>query len=209
MPEWVPIRIANMTARHARLWDLTFGRRILVGSEARADRFWPWSVFRVMAPLWQQQKGYRCRALTVLMNVLKPGTQRVIELPVGMMLLIEKYPHVVQGNAEGSSFIWLLASAPKDAMKDVGIAKRPSLGRILVDTAMGHSEANGLEGRMWLHCAPAGGQRLMGFYENNCELLNLPLAAPLPVRRRNDGRFFYSTEALAHKLLQDLGSLRI
>jgi hypothetical protein len=208
--EWVRIRIVNMTARHARLWDLTFAPRILVGSESRADRFWSWSVLRVMGPQWQQLKGYRCRALSVLMDVTKPGTNKSVELPVGMMLFIEQYPHAVKGDGDRATFAWLVAAAPKDAMKDLGFNKRPSLGRILVDTAMGHSEAHGLDGRMWLHCAPAGGDRLLGFYANSCKLLNLPKTELLPVtRRRNDGRYFYSTESLAQTLLQELSGLRI
>lgn len=212
--KWESIRIVNMTAKHAAFWDKSIWLpHILFGGEKRADRLWPWTAMRTVLPLQQEMKGgFRCRAFAVVKPGRHPRTGVPMDVPIAMMLLIEQYPHVIpeQGSDppewnQRSTFTWFIAAAPDSALKRLKL-KPLSLGRTLVDTALVHSLENGCEGRMWLHCAIEGGDRLMDFY--NGFLSNLPEDSPLPVRRKNDGRFFYSTEFMAQLLIAEMNGLR-
>ncbi|ODT85754.1 MAG: hypothetical protein ABS69_00570 [Nitrosomonadales bacterium SCN 54-20] len=124
-----------------------------------------------------------------------------------MSLFIEKYPHLPESKQE-AVFIWFISSAPKGALANLGVKTTPSLGRILIDNALVASMNMGLEGRIGLHCAKAGGDRLQKFYLNHCKLNHLPKGTPTSLGHASDGRFFYTDENRANFLLQELASFR-
>jgi hypothetical protein len=195
-----------MTVRHAFDWDLNVQPFIRKSVQARADRWWSWVVLRQLFPLQQYLKGYRCRAYTIV-----TPNQNEEAVPVAMLLLIERYPHVDPAEqGVDSTFMWFLSTAPDEAMQAMGVARPPSLGIAVVDTALVHSAADGCNGRAWLHAATSGGARLLDFYERSAGMFRLNSTAPMPakVHRRNDGRFFYTTPDKAEQLLTALNSLR-
>jgi hypothetical protein len=85
----------------------------------------------------------------------------------------------------------------------------PALARILLDDAIVLSQNTGLDGRVGLHAAAAGGKALLKVYER-CGLANLSPEAALPayVRRKNDGRFLYADERRAETLAAPLDPSR-
>jgi hypothetical protein len=126
-----------------------------------------------------------------------------------MLLLIERYPWLISGaSVNRSVFTWFLTSAPSEALTTLSVPDPPSLGRILIDTALVTSLALGLEGQMWLHAAPAGGERLAHFYGTICHMSALPAGSPLPGGRSSDGRFYYATASLANQLVRALKLVR-
>jgi hypothetical protein len=107
-----------------------------------------------------------------------------------------------------SVFTWFLTSAPAAALASLSVPEAPSLGRILIDTALVTSKALGLDGQMWLHAAPGGGARLAHFYGTICHMPAFPAGMALPGRRRSDGRHYYATRSLANQLVQALKLVR-
>jgi len=190
----VPIRVALMRTGHAMLWD----RRIqpfIAARADRADRMWSWTALRTFFPLAQFVHGRRCVAHCVFVrNNLGQA------VPAAMSLLIETYPHLVQGGPLYATFAWFLSTAPDTALAALGVAITPSLGRTCIDIAITSSFNAGHDGRIGLHAAPAGGERLIWFYEEHCGLLRLTATAALPVPQANDGRFFYADSACAARL---------
>jgi len=109
-----------------------------------------------------------------------------------MSILIDDYPHLDIEDPSQSNFVWFISAGDSGVLsKEFGVSDPPSLGRALLDCAIVLSENAGFDGRIGLHSAPQGGQRLLDFYVK-CGLTNLPKEASLPVSvtRRNDGRFF-------------------
>lgn len=108
------------------------------------------------------------------------------------------------GNPRASVFTWFVAAAPAESLRKRGVADPPSLGRILIDAALVTSQALRLEGQMWLHAAPSGGNGLVHFYGTICQLERLPLGFALPGGRLSDGRRYYATRGLAKNLIDAL-----
>lgn len=199
----VPIRILRMTLEHAYYWDRRIQPEIRKANPARADRLWKWKAMWATFPLAQRLKGYNCLGWTILM----PNDDDEI-VTAGMALLIEDYPHLPAYTTKEAVFTWFIAAAPDDALKKQKVNAIPSLGQILVDTALTSSYVLGTQGRIGLHCASAGGDRLYQFYLKKCGLMPIPQHAPLSVKRKNDGRFFYTDEALGRILRVQMDSLR-
>jgi hypothetical protein len=185
----------------------------------RADYRWPWIKIRLGLPMAQAFVGRRCQALTL--NLPNTAGESV---PSGLIFMIEDYPwpfptpkrfRIFRRSPVRSTFTWFLTSAPKEALYNQGVAKTPSLLRILIDTALVTSVSLGLEGRMWLHAAPEGGDLLVGLYRDRCQLLTIEKGMAIPMLSVNmsgstvsDGRHFYATPFLAMRLINELQETR-
>jgi hypothetical protein len=153
----------------------------------------------------QLAKGRYCRPL-----VIWAPADNGLFLRVGMSILIEQYPHLDILTPAESHFVWFMSAADKGVLStQFGMSAPPTLGGVLLDCAIVLSLNAGLEGRIGLHAAPAGGRALLQFYLKS-GLLNLPLAAalPRPIKRRNDGRHFYTDAPAAQRLLQQVDPSR-
>jgi hypothetical protein len=120
-----------------------------------------------------------------------------------MSIVIERYVHLDEARPAEAHFVWFMCAADKRVLAEhFHLANPPSLGAVLLDSAMALSENAGLKGRIGLHAAASGGTKLLGFYRN-AGLQQLPASArlPAPIKRANDGRFFYATERAAAALL--------
>lgn len=193
----VRIRVSDMRGADAAWWDARVVPTIAI-TPRRADRFWLWSVMLPALLLHQLGSGRRCRPL-VIWAYTDAGTL----VRAAMSFVVERYPHLDVSQPGMAHFLWFLSSAPDSIFARYGVSDPPSLGSIAVDNTMVLSESYGLDGRMGLHAAPAGGPALLKLYGVNCQLIQLPAQAPLPpaVRRQNDGRFFYADNGRAGTLL--------
>jgi hypothetical protein len=200
----VDIRVTDMTARDALWWDTRLGPKH-ASIAARADRSWSWSVLLPMCHLVQRAKRRYCRPL-----VIWARTDEGRFLRAGMSIVIEEYPHLDIEHPGESNFMWFMSAADSQVLAaEFGMSHPPALGRVLLDNAIVLSQNAGLEGRIGLHAAPAGGDGLLMMY-GRCGLMRLPATAVLPpaVRRRNDGRFFYADERVAETLAVALDASR-
>ena len=206
---WVDIKVDHMRLADALYWDATIQRDIVLeglrekrhgNPLPRADFYWTWAGIRLLFPLAQWLKHRRCRGLTLFAR-----DDQGRGVPAGMMLLIERYPWPLADAAlPDSTFTWFIASAPKASLMRRGVADPPSLGRIMVDSALVTSFALGLEGQMWLHAAPGGGAGLARLYGSICHMPNLAPGTVLPGGKLSDGRHFYATAPLAKQLTDAL-----
>jgi hypothetical protein len=198
----VDIRVTDMTARDALWWDARLGPKH-ASMTARADRFWSWSVLLPMCHLVQRAKRRYCRPL-----VIWARTDAGRFLRAGMCIVIEDYPYLDSRRPGQSNFIWFMSAADAQMLAaDFGMSHPPALGRVLLDNAIVLSQNAGLEGRMGLHAARAGGDGLLVMY-SRCGLTRLPVSSALPLRVTNDGRFFYADEAVAETLAAALDASR-
>jgi hypothetical protein len=201
---FVDIRMTDMAARDAGWWDARVGAEH-VRMSTRADRFWAWSVLLPMCHLVQLAHRRYCRALVIWARADNGRFLRV-----GMSILIESYPYLDAAEEAESYFVWFISGADPDVLKrEFQMSHPPALGRVFLDNAIVLSQRAGSAGRIGLHAALAGGQGLIGLYEN-CGLQRLPEYVPLPaeVRRKNDGRFFHASEERAEILARLLDPRR-
>jgi hypothetical protein len=200
----VDIRTTDMGANDALWWDSRLGpkhSRI----HSRADRFWAWSVLLPMCHLVQLAKRRYCRPLVTWARADNGRFLRT-----GMSILIENYPYLDVAAPAQSYFLWFISAADPEVLRsDFGMSHPPALARLLLDNAIVLSQNSGLEGRMGLHAAAAGGAALMNLYRH-CGLHLLSGSAPLPasVHHSNDGRFFYADESVAEVLAAALDASR-
>lgn len=154
-----------------------------------------------MLLLHQLSKRRRCRPLVVWGRADNDRFMRV-----AMSFVIERFPHLNSGlQGLESHFLWFVSAAPTEVLDTLGMTDPPSVGRIVIDASMVLSWNADLSGRIGLHAAPAGGDKLLHFYENTCRLRRLSAGEKLPsgVRRRNDGRFFIADDVVAQSLLEE------
>jgi hypothetical protein len=192
----IPIKVVLMTLDHAVYWDRVIQPRIRA-TGGRADRLWLWTFFRTVLVLAQQVQGRRAIGLVTMLRADNGSA-----VPAAMTLLIDPYFDLGSSPSRSvnSTFVWFLASAPSEVLGELGVSEPPSLGTACLDNALVYSKNNGWLGKIGLHCAVEGGQRLFEFYKNR-KLILLPQGIKLPVRRANDGRFFYTNESLANQIL--------
>ena len=200
----VDLRVTDMTAGDALWWDARLGPKH-APIAARADRFWSWSVLLPLCHVVQRAKRRYCRPL-----VIWARTDNGRFLRVGMSILIEDYPYLDVAHPGDSHFIWFMSAADAGVLtSEFGLSQPPALGRVLLDNGIVLSQNAGFEGRVGLHAAAAGGDALLEVYAR-CGLLRLPPQAelPPPLRRPNDGRYFYADEAVAEALAAALDARR-
>ena len=190
---FVDIRITDMTAGDALWWDRYLGPHH-ARDHTRADRFWAWLVLLPMCHLVQLAKGRFCRPLVIWARADNGQFVRA-----GMSILIESYPHLDVQDLSDSCFVWFISAGDSAVLqRRWRLSDPPSLGRVLLDSPVVLSQNSGWGGRIGLHAAPQGGQRLIDFYVKS-QLVQLPPSAalPPPVTRRNDGRFFFANPTVA------------
>jgi hypothetical protein len=212
--QWVPIEIDYMRVEDAEYWHANI--QPAIDKTDRADRLWDWEVWRGMLPFAQSLVGRRCLALTIHVQ-----TEHQRGMPAGMLLLIESYPWLAPRpwdrfrrrlRRQRSTFTWFLSSAPHSRLRELGVPEPPQLGAVLIDTALVASVNHGHEGRMWLHAAPDGGQKLFDFYDLECGLGHVNPGFRVPSITHpvyglpSDGRHFFATHRIAKKRLSALNS---
>jgi hypothetical protein len=200
----VDVRVTDMAASDALWWDTRLGPRHASVAD-RADRFWAWSVLLPLCHLVQRAKRRYCRPL-----VMWARTDSGRFLRVGMLIVIEAYPYLDIEHPAESNFVWFMSGADAAVLKsEFRMSNPPALGRALLDCAIVLSQNADLAGRIGLHAAAAGRERLLAVYDR-IGLTRLPATATLPasISRANDGRFFYADERSAEALAAALDASR-
>ncbi len=193
---WVDIRITDMVAADAAWWDARLGPKH-ARMRSRADRLWAWSVLLPTCHLVQLAQRRHCRPLVIW---ARDDGRRFLR--VGMSIVIERYPFLDASRDVDSNFVWFISAADPELLQlEFNMSDPPALGRVLLDNAIVLSQNAGLEGRIGLHAAAAGGQALLNVYRR-CGMTRLAATAALPprIRRKNDGRFFVADESQAESL---------
>ena len=141
--------------------------------------------------------------------VLIKGSQGAV--PAGLVLMSAGYPALDQPT-HPSVFVWYLTSAPSQALAALGAKAKPPLLEVLLDIAMVESEARGYGGRIGLHAAndrnSAASRALYQSYLTRGGLTALSGGVALPGVRRNDGRYFVASPAVALARMTALDSYR-
>jgi len=198
----VRLMVIKMTDYHTRWWDSNVQPACDL-DPGRADRGWNWPRIRLRTGLLSSVA--RKPARSYVLGIPYPPDHIV---PCGMLLQVP-CAAFDQANRNGF-FIWYLADAPKSFLLQL-VAPRlipKACASILVDIAICDSFAEGFDGRIGLHAAPAGGQRLFSWYQK-IGMINLPISKPIPINFRiNDGRYFYHDEISAQTASNGLDQYR-
>ncbi len=207
--ELLPIRVTEMTLKHAAWWHENVQPSIDRSDKIRADKGWRWP--RIVAT-----RRLAAGLLLQRPTGLVAGVLRNREfLPVCMLLLVEAYPYFADPDQE-SVFVWYATRCPDDVLQRA-LRARPDrvpkrLMEITLDLAVTHSYNLMLQGRLGLHAAREGGEDLCRKYEQ-LGLNRLDRSKPLPPGIRawvlgNDGNYFFHSEESALEASQRLDNYR-
>jgi hypothetical protein len=152
----------------------------------RADKGWNWHRLRLLQKLSTSRRQCRGAALVIT----DPATGH--EIPIGLTLLVTPFPHL-SNHSKNATFLWFLSEMPRGIRRFKTIPLPKMIGSALLDYALTVSFSHELHGRVGLHAAPEGGERLLGWYSKR-KMAELPSEQALPgirgVLLRNDGRYF-------------------
>jgi hypothetical protein len=131
-------------------------------------------------------------------------------LPCAMVLMVRRYA-AFDGSPAPAGYVWFLSTAPREALRphlpDADVPK--ALGQAALDVAITESFFAGRSGRIGLHAAAEGGDRLLDWYVQGRKMQRFPAAKPMPtVARVNDGRYLFYTAQAAYAASKALDSFR-
>jgi hypothetical protein len=192
------VAIAPMELAHLDLWETEIQPAIREMPD-RADADWRWRT--LAGPYITASPSFQ--SMTFAAMTLGVSSSRFI--PCGLLLLIKNAPYL-RDQRRRSTYVWYLTRAPSSVLGARGLlspAQIPKFpGVLLLDAAICISLNSGWEGRVGLHAAPEGGDKLLRFYTDN-GMLALDAKRPAPKALRaldepdNDGRFFFHDENTA------------
>lgn len=201
----VNIRVSPITYNDTKFWEQQIQPEIRQTPD-RLDSNWNWPQLVTWLAL---SEALRFRKLVGYVALIQSATG--LSVPAGMVLLSVGYPSLANPS-QPSVFVWYLATAPSNALTRLQVARKPALLEVLVDVGMVESEARGYGGEIGLHAAnhlnsPAS-MALYSAYQSRCGLTALPPTVKLPGIRRNDGRYFTASPAVAANRMTALDYLR-
>lgn len=197
--EGFPISISEISlARHthrgrARIWHQQIQPEIDKDPQ-RPDAGWNWPY--VIAP-FTLFGGWRrtCRIFQISL--------RDDNLPAAMIAILQN-ERWFDDEHEQAVFLWYLSTAPASMLTKIdsfGAAHYPTMiGTAALDIALCVA-LDECEGRLWLHAASGGGDKLLNWYaQKGMRNIDRRQHATLPgfgKGRKNDGRYFFFYEKLA------------
>ncbi len=198
----VPIIWEEMTRTHVRRWHEHVVPHIKADPRrADIDWWWDWRLLLSALGPWYRRR----RRAPVFLTASVIG--RAGFVPAAMVMLLTKTRRI-DGEQGETTYTSFLTSAPKLALENFGVTALPDMGRALVDCGIVMSYLLNQGGHTWLHCTPIGEDWLLRFYSLKCKLHQFPKGNALPGWRKNDGRHFFTDEALAVTLTRELDMFR-
>jgi hypothetical protein len=214
----VPVDVVDIDQHLVRYWH-SYIQPFINAIGDRADRGWDWRLICSASNLIGGVLRQRTKGLAIVVNLM-PDFPAMI--PVALLHLVNRYPHF-RDHRQVSTFLWYLSDAPREALQQLkelntGIQiftedKIPKmLGALALDTALIHSFRESNQGRLGLHAAPEGGQRLLDWYKDK-GMIQIADSERLPpglrrILKGNDGRYFCYTEEGALEAAQRVDAFR-
>ncbi len=177
-----------------------------INDEGLADKDWNWrwicSTVRLFANLNRQRPaalmlGLAQKELHEVLQMPKPPSAL---FPVALVMIVECY-YDFEHFSERTPFLWYLSTFPKSLLERLPEEKQARmLGIAALDVCITHSAQVGSAGRIGLHAAQEGEERLFNWYKKQgMTAVDPKLKFPLPCARKNDGRYFFHNEVTAWK----------
>lgn len=140
-----------------------------VNAGVRADVDWCWPAYYTLAAGWNRARpGAAPAERAVAWCVMATTDQGPI--PVGMLTSVPAYasPHLDDNGKLG--FVWFLSGAPAEHYQGIGLPRMFGLAYTLLDIAIQSRLDFGEDGSTFLHADPAGGPKLIDFYQVSCRM---------------------------------------
>jgi hypothetical protein len=164
----------------------------------RADVGWNWNriLWLALGHTTTAPVTLSGRALAMSI-VVKPSNAPAF--PIGMLTAVPQLMCNVFANTRHRGFVWYLSDAPAEAYRQI-LKTRPIKGvaPALIDCSIQATLDLTGDAAHLLHADPAGGDKLIDFYNDRCKMIRLP-ASHGPItpffRRRNADEYFYFDHA--------------
>lgn len=177
-------RVEKLSDMAYLMWWMSNIQPYIDNLPGRSDQSWNWPRFYVTRNLYESQ-------YPIFYALLTNGVYGPVVLALCYCLGQTKFPSTNEAKAV---FVWRLSAAPSEALErhlPRDFLRNPR-GSAVFDAALLLSLTNEHEGRLWLHAAPKGGDKLANFYES-WGMQNVPEHVTIKRywRSVNDGRYFF------------------
>lgn len=209
--EYWPIEVVPMTVDLVKLWhqsvqpiindnyrkaDDTDESKSLL--PVRADVGWNWRVLLKFG--WVQSELFgntNVQPPTGLASgkCLITRSREGSIAPIGMLISVPRYVSNINGKEDTRNLVWFLSNAPREFYKQIAPNYAPPsyVSHGLLDTSIVSAEVEFASKESFLHASEAGGDKLLEFYESQCNMRRLPSEHPpiTPARRFGLDRYFH------------------
>lgn len=200
----VPVKVVEADISDAEAWDAEVQAPWIAGT-SRIDAKWSWRRQYLRCALVEAAVA---RPLAYLQ--IQAAAPNGDAFPMGQVIVVNGFPYP-ESRAKRCAFLWYLAAAPSDAMKNAGVPVCRGLLAALVDVGIQFSYICGHRGRLCLHASPAGTAEQQLELKSRYEKAGLKhhTQGLLVGRVRfNDGRYFVADEQIALAMTAILDPLR-
>jgi hypothetical protein len=185
----VEVGIFKLSFDRAMWWHDCVQPVINAEQSPRADQGWRWPLYVTLLKGLAATLGQKPHAYEI--SVLKPDFSHV---PCALVLMVGRYA-ALDGTGK-APFLWFFSNAPAAALKpylsESEIPKPIAVSAL--DSAVTHAFRFGALGRISLHAASKGGDKLMAWYEGH-GMDKFPSTRKHPALGRGydeaDGRYFF------------------
>lgn len=159
----------------------------------RADVGWRWPAYYALAAAWNRARPAAAPAERAVAWCVMAATD-LGPIPVGMLTAVPAYASPHLGDEAKLGFVWYLSNAPAEHYQVSGLPQMFDVAYALLDIAIQSRLDFGEDAAIFLHADPAGGPKLIGFYEVKCGMTRLWHEKRLsPVRTVVPGEYFVMT----------------
>jgi hypothetical protein len=175
----VPMQYEHAVFWHAHVQPIIDGQYTRAGGSniagnIRADVGWDWTRnFALMAlnnlALFSANWAGRAQGYALLIDDAGES-----DIPIGMLTMVPQFDTTVHGVSRDRTFTWYLSDAPSELYDALNVVPLKLVAKALLDTSIIAALIGGLDGESLLHADPAGGTRLLDFYEKSCKMTPVP-----------------------------------
>lgn len=191
---------------YIREQDRRPGKDVFAG--VRADVRWRWPTYFALAAGWNRARPGAAPAERAVAWCVTAATEDG-PIPIGMLTAVPAYASPYLGEHAKLGFVWFLSDAPAEHYQLNGLPKMFGVAYTLLDIAVQSRLDLGEDASIFLHADPAGGPKLIAFYETKCRMTRLWHEKRLSaVRSIVPGEYFAMTAEQANEFCARFDALR-
>ncbi|RDU97624.1 hypothetical protein DWV00_17250 [Trinickia dinghuensis] len=168
------------------------------GIGIRADVGWNWHFYFWLAKRWNTVRPVARRDRRAVAWCLVVLGEDGKQLPIGMLTAVPAYASPYVDDDSELGFVWYLSDAPTEHYLQRGMPRVSGVASALLDITIQSRLDFVSDAAIFLHADPAGGTKLLEFYEDKCGMSRIWHDKRISsVRSVKAGEYFAMTDAKA------------
>jgi len=172
----VPMQFSHAVFWHAHVQPIvdelyTSANSLQPAADVRADIGWDWSKYFALMALHNSTTLFPTNGSGIAQGfALVVEGEEGVDVPIGLLTMVPRFDTTVRGFRRERTFAWYLSDAPSEFYQILGLEPLKLVAKALLDTSLQAGRMCAMDGEFLLHADPAGGKKLLNFYENSCKM---------------------------------------